>query len=148
MAEGNSDKVAPDIKRLCRLISQRCALLVCDMQEKFRPAILHFDEIVKNTSRIGEMINTIMFWRWFFSPVESCKLLGVPILVTEQYPKGLGPTVDEIGIKVSEAAKDLKLIGYTCRASYQSARHASQWQFHRLLTSWKPNTPRYWEYGL
>ena len=46
-------------------------------------------------------------------------MLGVPILVTEQYPKGLGPTVDEIGIKVSEAAKDLKLIGYTCRGSYQ-----------------------------
>ena len=62
-------------------------------------------------------------------------MLGVPILVTEQYPKGLGPTVDEIGIKVSEAAKDLQLIGYTSRASYQSARHVSQWQFHRLLTS-------------
>ena len=46
-------------------------------------------------------------------------MLGVPILVTEQNPKGLGPTVDEIGIKVREAAKDLKLKGYNSRASYQ-----------------------------
>jgi isochorismate hydrolase len=100
MAEGNSEKVAPNIKRLCRLIPQRCALLVCDMQEKFRPAILHFEDIVKNTSRIGGLINKRLVLRDVFL-VESCKLLGVPILVTEQYPKGLGPTVDEIGIKVS-----------------------------------------------
>ena len=64
MAEGKEkEKAAPNIKRLCRLIPQRCALLVCDMQEKFRPAILHFDEIVKNTSRIGGVINEIMVLR-------------------------------------------------------------------------------------
>ena len=35
--------------------------------------------------------------------VESCKLLGVPILATEQYPKGLGPTVEEVGLTVSKS---------------------------------------------
>ena len=28
-------------------------------------------------------------------------MLNIPIVATEQYPKGLGQTVDEIGIKVS-----------------------------------------------
>ena len=50
MADGKS---ALNIKRLSHLIPKNCALLVCDMQEKFRPAILHFDEIVENTSRLG-----------------------------------------------------------------------------------------------
>lgn len=82
MANENAYKAGRNSRRLCRLVPQNCALLVCDMQEKFRPAILHFDEIVKNTSRL----------------VDSCKLLGVPIMATEQYPKGLGPTVSEIGL--------------------------------------------------
>ena len=28
--------------------------------------------------------------------VEACTLLGVPVVATEQYPKGLGPTVTEL----------------------------------------------------
>jgi len=82
MATENSSFGQPK-RRLCRLVPENCALLVCDLQEKFRPAIMHFDEIVKNTGRL----------------VQSCKLLGIPIVATEQYPKGLGPTVDEVGIK-------------------------------------------------
>jgi|APFre7841882724_1041349.scaffolds.fasta_scaffold02431_4 nicotinamidase-related amidase len=29
--------------------------------------------------------------------VEACAALGVPVVATEQYPKGLGPTVAELG---------------------------------------------------
>lgn len=31
--------------------------------------------------------------------MESTKILGIPLLVTEQYPQGLGGTVGEIDIK-------------------------------------------------
>ena len=31
--------------------------------------------------------------------MDSTKILGVPLIVTEQYPKGLGSTVSEIDIK-------------------------------------------------
>ena len=51
MADTN---VATNVRKLCHLLPKNCVLLVCDMQEKFRPAILHFDEIVKNTSRLGD----------------------------------------------------------------------------------------------
>lgn len=30
--------------------------------------------------------------------MDSCKILGVPLIVTEQYPKGLGPTVEELDV--------------------------------------------------
>jgi nicotinamidase-related amidase len=58
----------------------RAALIVIDVQEGFRPVITKFEEIVY---RIGLM-------------VQAAKLLEVPIIVTEQYPKGLGRTVGEI----------------------------------------------------
>ena len=38
---------------LCQLLPQKCALLVCDLQEKFRPAIPYFDHIVENARRLG-----------------------------------------------------------------------------------------------
>jgi nicotinamidase-related amidase len=59
----------------------RTALVVVDVQEAFRPAVEDFDEVVQNTRRL----------------MEGAKILGVPVIVTEQYPKGLGRTVEELG---------------------------------------------------
>ena len=50
------------------------------MQEAFRSKIPGFDEI-------AERITTM---------VAGAKLLNLPIIVTEQYPKGLGHTAEEI----------------------------------------------------
>jgi nicotinamidase-related amidase len=59
---------------------KRAALAVIDMQQGFQPIIADFDEIAL---RIALM-------------VQACNLLKVPVIVTEQYPKGLGRTVSEI----------------------------------------------------
>ncbi len=56
------------------------ALVVVDVQEAFRPAVLDFDRVVANTATL----------------VQGARALGVPIVVTEQYPKGLGSTVPEL----------------------------------------------------
>jgi nicotinamidase-related amidase len=58
----------------------RARLVVVDVQEAFRPAVVDFDEVVANARRL----------------VEGARVLGVPITVTEQYPKGLGNTVPEL----------------------------------------------------
>jgi nicotinamidase-related amidase len=58
----------------------RSALVIIDMQEAFRTKIPGFDEVAV---RIATM-------------VEAAKLLHLPILVTEQYPSGLGDTASEI----------------------------------------------------
>lgn len=55
-------------------------LLVIDMQEKFAPAVTDFDEIVQNVVRL-----TLAF-----------QMFDMPVIVTEQYPQGLGNTVDLI----------------------------------------------------
>lgn len=59
---------------------KRTGLVIIDMQEAFRPVIDQFDT---TASRIGTM-------------VQISNELNIPIIVTEQYPKGLGRTVKEI----------------------------------------------------
>ena len=58
----------------------RSALVIIDMQEAFRGKIPGFSEIAE---RIAVM-------------VAGAKLLNLPVVVTEQYPKGLGHTAAEI----------------------------------------------------
>ena len=59
---------------------ERAALVVVDVQEAFRPAVQNFDDVVGETAKL----------------IDGARALGVPIVVTEQYPKGLGKTVPEI----------------------------------------------------
>lgn len=55
-------------------------LLIVDLQEGFRPVIDRFDETVRNCRILA----------------EGFAVLGAPIVVSEQYPKGLGHTVAEV----------------------------------------------------
>ncbi len=56
------------------------ALVVVDIQEGFRPIIADFAKIAERAARM----------------VRGCRLLDVPVFITEQYPKGLGHTAAEI----------------------------------------------------
>ncbi|CAF3284329.1 unnamed protein product [Rotaria socialis] len=69
-------------QRITPLSRQTSILLVCDLQEKFRPVIKYFTQIVETSNKL----------------LQACKLLDVPFVVTEQYPKGLGRTVSELDI--------------------------------------------------
>ena len=60
------------LPKLGKLVAPRTALFVCDIQEKFRPSIAHFDAIVNVSGRL----------------ITAAKMLNVPVLVTEMYPKG------------------------------------------------------------
>jgi nicotinamidase-related amidase len=62
------------------LDKNKTALIVVDVQEAFRDVIDDF----KKTARRAAIA------------VQGFQILGVPVLVTEQYPKGLRRTADEI----------------------------------------------------
>jgi len=79
VASGGRASAAPPA-RLGRLTPDTSALLVCDVQERFRPLILGFPAVADTAARL----------------VKGAAALGVPVLVTEQYPKALGPTVPEV----------------------------------------------------
>lgn len=55
-------------------------LLVIDLQERLLPRIHESERVVARSVRM----------------IEGARLLGIPILATEQYPKGIGPTVEPV----------------------------------------------------
>jgi nicotinamidase-related amidase len=63
-----------------RLDSGRTALVVVDLQEKLLPAIAERARVLKNSLLLLHLAN----------------VLGLPVLLTTQYQKGLGPTVPEV----------------------------------------------------
>ncbi|MGI8844588.1 MAG: isochorismatase family protein [Thermoleophilaceae bacterium] len=58
----------------------RTTLVVVDVQEAFRKAVLEFERIASNAGVL----------------VQAAHVLDLPIVMTEQYPKGLGATVPEV----------------------------------------------------
>ena len=67
-------------RNLGKISPSSTALFLCDMQAKFKPSISYFDAIVHNSNRV----------------LSAAQLMSVPCVATEQYPKGLGPTVPEL----------------------------------------------------
>jgi len=65
-----------------RLDPQRSVLMIVDVQTKLAAAMPQaaMDRLLSNTVVL----------------LEAARILGVPVLASEQYPKGLGPTVDPI----------------------------------------------------
>lgn len=81
-------------KSLGLLKASKSALFLCDMQVKFAPNIAYFNEIVQNSKRV----------------MGAAQVMELPIMATEQYPKGLGPTVPELGL----AEANIKPYEKTC----------------------------------
>lgn len=82
------------------LYRESTALLVIDMQEKLGAAMP--PEPWERTVR-----NTVVL-------IEVAKRLGLPILVTEQYPKGLGPTVDAVKAALPEGLVPVDKMDFSC----------------------------------
>jgi len=62
------------------LTPQRCCLMVIDQQERLMAAVYKAERVVRNTSLL----------------IHCAKTMGIPILATTQYKKGLGPFVPEL----------------------------------------------------
>ncbi len=65
-----------------RLRRGDAALVVVDVQEAFRKAVPDFEELARRASIL----------------LEGARILGIPAVVTEQYPRGLGSTAPEVGL--------------------------------------------------
>ena len=75
-------------------------LLVIDVQERLLPHIEDRDNVVKHCGRI----------------IQSAGILGVPTVCTEQYPRGLGPTVAPLRELLGDAPVREKLAFSCCGA--------------------------------
>jgi len=73
---------------LPRFDAERTALMVIDVQEKLLPHMHNAGVLV---SQVGRLL-------------DAAGALGLPTLVTEQYPKGLGKTVGGVAGRLPEGA--------------------------------------------
>lgn len=71
-----------------RLDNERTALLIVDMQEKLLP-------VIEDRELLIEQVGKLM---------DGANALELPILVTEQYPKGLGATVSTIAERMTRVS--------------------------------------------
>jgi nicotinamidase-related amidase len=78
------------------------ALLVVDVQEKLIRAVPAHRRIIWNIRRL----------------IDGAKILGVPVLATEQYPQGLGPTTPELAALLSTVLPGgvPAKVGFSCLA--------------------------------
>lgn len=74
------------------------ALLIIDIQERLAAAMSEREKVVENNLHL----------------IELAKMLDIPIILTEQYPKGLGPTVPEIKDAMSTYSPIEKLTFNCC----------------------------------
>lgn len=81
------------------LKKETTALLVIDIQERLMP-------VVKNSEQVIANVNCL---------IKGSEVLHIPMVVTEQYPKGLGNTCKEI-----ELPEDANIIEKMCFSCIQS----------------------------
>jgi isochorismate hydrolase len=65
---------------MSRLDRNKALLAVIDVQERLTRVIHQGEQLQRNIERL----------------VRGCSILGVPAVLTEQYPKGLGPTTSTV----------------------------------------------------
>lgn len=73
------------------------ALVIIDIQERLAVVMKEKNKVINNCLHL----------------IELSKLLNMPIILTEQYPKGLGPTVEEIKNALPEY-KPIEKLTFSC----------------------------------
>ncbi len=79
------------------LNKEKTALVVVDIQEKLLPRIRFHNLVVNNTLLL----------------IEYAKIAGIKIIVTEQYPRGMGYTIKEIGNAIPDF-KPITKVSFGC----------------------------------
>jgi nicotinamidase-related amidase len=85
------------------LAREHTALVLCDVQERLFPAMDadHREEVMRNIKVLA----------------TSARRLAVPILVTEQYPKGLGHTLQELLDTLGPGVEPTEKVAFSCCAA-------------------------------
>lgn len=88
------------------LRADEACLIVIDIQERFREVVADPGALIGASVRL----------------VETFRTLELPIIVTEQYPKGLGQTVEELGAVLGDESAYEKTCFSSCGSDGVSKR--------------------------
>lgn len=82
---------------------ERAVLAVIDVQERLVAAM-------PEAARAAMVRNVLI-------AIDAARILGIPIIVSEQYPKGLGPTIPEIRERLDDAVAPIEKLVFSCGRS-------------------------------
>ena len=91
------------------------ALVVVDVQEKLMPLIADHQHITWNIRRL----------------LDGARILSVPVIATEQYPKGLGATLPELSERI--ASQILDKLTFSCGECGELFTQLPAKGIHKLL---------------
>ena len=80
-----------------KLDPERAVLVVIDVQEAFRKALPSFDDVAGASAKL----------------VQGASVIGIPVLVTEQYPSGLGTTVAEVAEHLPQGTEPVAKVRFS-----------------------------------
>jgi len=95
----------------------QCALLVVDIQEKLLPSIHQREEVVRNSQLL----------------IRLAGILDIPIVLTTQYERGLGPTVPELA-ELLTGVEPIDKTSFGCFGSDTFCSHLRQLPGRRNTT--------------
>ena len=87
------------------LSKEGATLIIIDIQEKLFPHIHKREEVSENVRRL----------------IKFARIMGIPIVLTEQYPKGLGATIREIK-ELIPRVKPIEKVEFSCFGSEEFIR--------------------------
>ncbi|MCA9322321.1 MAG: hydrolase [Planctomycetes bacterium] len=79
---------------------ERSLLVMVDVQERLVP-------VMRDAARMISRLSVLL---------RGCVVLGVPVLISEQYPRGLGPTLEVLSELVPEAQR-IEKTSFSCTGS-------------------------------
>lgn len=80
------------------LTTHNTMLIVIDVQGKLAESMHNKDQLLDNLSKL----------------IQGIRVLSLPIIVTEQYPKGLGPTLPAIASLLPEDTQPISKMHFSC----------------------------------
>ncbi|MCP4727707.1 MAG: hydrolase [bacterium] len=75
-------------------------IVIVDIQDKLADLMYGKDRVIRNVSKL----------------IKVSRILNIPVVVTEQYPQGLGKTVPEIK-KLLRTAEPIEKVSFSCGGS-------------------------------
>lgn len=85
---------------------ENSVLVIVDVQEKLFSVVNEQERLLKNIIKL----------------VRVCKILNIPIIITEQYPKGIGRTVQQIVQELGPDYKPIEKTSFSCFGAQEFER--------------------------
>lgn len=98
------------------LKAENSVLVVIDIQEKFVDVIYDSEKVIENTKKL----------------LKAASILDIPIIITEQYPKGLGHTLNEL-FTVAQKQTILEKTTFSCYKDNEFADHLKKLKRKQII---------------